>query len=172
MDSERFWLMIETARREAGGDDEAFLEHLYEALVELEPEEILDFRNALGTTLERANSHRLRAAAFVINAERSEDGFEQFRGWLVAQGREVFERALEEPESLAEHIPEDAEFEATMEELIDLPVYVYEEGTGQEVELPEVWRTGLLSEPEGEPLPDEDLGRLFPKLWERSRKRH
>lgn len=172
MDSERFWLLIDSARREAPSDDEAFLGKLYGALAELEPEEVLEFRDALATTLERANSFRLRGAAFVINAERSEDGFEQFRGWLVARGREAFERALEDPESLSELIPEDRDFAALLEELLYLPVYVYEEQTGKELALPESWQTGLLSEPEGEPLAQEELESLYPRLWRRSRGRH
>jgi hypothetical protein len=164
--------LIESARRDARNDDEAFLARLYTALAELEPEEVLGFRDALATTLERANSFLLRGAAFVINAERSEDGFEQFRGWLVARGREVFERALEDPESLAELVPESPEFEALMEELLYLPVYVYEEQTGKEIELPESWQTGLLSGPAGEPLDAVEHELVFPKLWERSRSRH
>ena len=172
MDAERFWLLIESARHDAPVDDEAFLSRLYAALAELEPEEVLEFRDALATTLERANSFLLRGAAFVINAERSEDGFEQFRGWLVGRGREVFESALEDPESLAELVPESPQFAALMEELLYLPVYVYEEQTGKEIELPESWQTGLVSEPAGEPLDEAELETLFPKLWERSRSRH
>lgn len=172
MDAQRFWLLVDTARRDAPGDDEAFLARLYRALAELEPEEVLEFRDALATTLERANSFRLRGAAFAINAERSEDGFEQFRGWLVGRGRDVFEQALEDPESLAEHVPEDPKFEALMEELLYLPVYVYEEQTGKEIELAESWQTGLLAEPAGEPVDPDEVEKIFPKLWARSQSRH
>jgi hypothetical protein len=44
----------------------------------------------------------LWAAAYLINGGCSDDGFEYFRGWLIAQGREVFERVVADPDALAE----------------------------------------------------------------------
>ncbi|MFC9245678.1 DUF4240 domain-containing protein [Streptomyces sp. NPDC057136] len=44
----------------------------------------------------------LWAAAYVINGGCSDDGFDYFRGWLIAQGREVFERTAADPDALAE----------------------------------------------------------------------
>ncbi|WP_342210876.1 LysR family transcriptional regulator [Streptomyces sp. DH-12] len=44
----------------------------------------------------------LWAAAYVINGGCSDDGFDYFRGWLIAQGREVFERAVARPGALAD----------------------------------------------------------------------
>ena len=44
----------------------------------------------------------LRAAASLILGGCSDDGFEYFRGWLIAQGREVFERSVADPDSLAD----------------------------------------------------------------------
>jgi hypothetical protein len=35
----------------------------------------------------------LWAAACLINGGYSDDGFEYFRGWLIVQGRDVFERS-------------------------------------------------------------------------------
>jgi hypothetical protein len=37
----------------------------------------------------------------VINGGASDDGFDYFRGWLIAQGRAVYEQALADPDSLA-----------------------------------------------------------------------
>lgn len=41
-------------------------------------------------------------AAYLINGGCSDDGFEYFRGWLLTQGREVFERAVALPDTLAD----------------------------------------------------------------------
>ncbi|VVE59175.1 hypothetical protein PAN31117_05280 [Pandoraea anapnoica] len=38
----------------------------------------------------------------MINGGCSDDGFDYFRGWLIAQGKRVFMLALAEPDSLAE----------------------------------------------------------------------
>ena len=45
---------------------------------------------------------RLWAAAYVINGGCSDDGFDYFRGWLIVQGRHVFEQAVVNPDALAD----------------------------------------------------------------------
>ncbi|MFF5497583.1 DUF4240 domain-containing protein [Streptomyces aquilus] len=37
-----------------------------------------------------------------MNGGCSDDGFDYFRGWPIAQGREDFERATADPDALAE----------------------------------------------------------------------
>jgi len=49
-----------------------------------------------------ANKIDLWGAAYLINGGCSDDGFDYFRGWLIAQGREVFERTVADPDALAE----------------------------------------------------------------------
>ena len=50
-------------------------------------------------------NEELWGAAVLINAGCSEDSFIDFRGWLMLQGKEVFYRALEDPDSLSEVVP-------------------------------------------------------------------
>ena len=51
-----------------------------------------------------ATSYRnsLWAAASLINGGCGDDGFEYFRGWLIVQGRELFEKSVADPDSLAD----------------------------------------------------------------------
>jgi Protein of unknown function (DUF4240) len=42
------------------------------------------------------------AAACLINGGCSDDGFDYLRGWRIVQGREVFERSMADPDSLAD----------------------------------------------------------------------
>jgi hypothetical protein len=44
----------------------------------------------------------LWGAAYQLNGGCSDDGFEYFRGWLLTQGREVFERVVADPDALAD----------------------------------------------------------------------
>lgn len=44
----------------------------------------------------------LWVAAYIANGGCSDDGFDYFRGWLIAQGREAFERVVADPDALAE----------------------------------------------------------------------
>jgi hypothetical protein len=49
----------------------------------------------------------LWAAAYVINGGASDDGFEYFLGWLMAQGRTRWEATLADPDSLADIVDAD-----------------------------------------------------------------
>src|SRR5262249_4867117 len=44
----------------------------------------------------------LWAAAYLVNGGCSDDGFEYFRGWLIMQGRAVYERVVADPDALAD----------------------------------------------------------------------
>ena len=94
--------MIEQARADVGGADaEVVAERAVEMLAALPPEQIAAAAQTLWDLM--ADSYRgdLWAAAYLINGGCSDDGFEYFRGWLITQGREVFERAVADPDSLA-----------------------------------------------------------------------
>jgi uncharacterized protein DUF4240 len=110
VDRDGFWELAEAARAEVDdtvADPDGVADSLRKALGELAPDEIAGF----GVELERllAESYRqdLWGAAYLINGGASDDGFDFFRGWLVAQGREVWEAALADPDSLADVVDED-----------------------------------------------------------------
>jgi hypothetical protein len=136
MTANEFWNIIETAHQQADGDQDTQMETLETTLEELEPAELLEFHNFFQeahTVSYRAN---LWGAGFLMNGGCSDDGFDYFRGWLIAQGRKVFEAALENPDSLADAIPQDAEadFEFENEDILNLAGRVWEAKTGLESE--------------------------------------
>jgi hypothetical protein len=47
----------------------------------------------------------LWAAAYRINGDCSDDGFDYFRDWLITQGRDMFEAAVADPDALADNSP-------------------------------------------------------------------
>lgn len=63
--------------------------------------EIIEAQRALWAPLAESYRSPLWAAAYLINGGCSDDGFDYFRGWLVLQGRAVFERVVVEPDELA-----------------------------------------------------------------------
>jgi hypothetical protein len=94
--------VIEQARTDVGGaDPEVVAERAVEMLAVLPPEQIAAAAQTLLDLM--ADSYRgdLWAAAYLINGGCSDGGVEYFRGWLITQGREVFERAVADPDSLA-----------------------------------------------------------------------
>lgn len=97
-------------------------------------------------------------AAYVINGGCSDDGFIDFRSWLIAQGKAVYDAALADPESLAGHITEGF---AAFEEIAYVPIEVFEAKHDED------WpgaNGGFPNTPEGARWEEDDLDRLFPKL--------
>lgn len=162
MDAKRFWDIIDTAKSAARGDADTFLEKLSAALTKLPPAEIVGFDAQLRARMSEAYAWPLWGAAYVMNGGCSDDGFEYWRCWLIAQGREVFENALKNPDSLASaklKFGEEGEFE--MEDLLYLAAEVHEEVA--EAELPAPAKRPA-AKPAGKRWDEEELDELFPKL--------
>ena len=104
MDSTELWDLVETARDEADdpGDADSVAETLVRTLADRDPEVIEAFDVALAGLVAESYLTELWAAAYLVNGGASDDGFDYFRGWLIAQGRDVFEAAVADPDSLAE----------------------------------------------------------------------
>lgn len=101
MDKNVFWKLIEDAR-DAAEDSGNVAEHVVKSLLRYSPEQIIHWHCILNCYQELSYKNKLWAAAYVINGGCSDDGFDYFRGWLIAAGRETFVRALEDPDSLAD----------------------------------------------------------------------
>ncbi|MFD9127647.1 DUF4240 domain-containing protein [Kitasatospora sp. NPDC059571] len=103
MDTQQYWDLIDEARRTAtdAADAGAVAERAAALLAARPRAEILGAQQAFWDLMADSYRAELWAAAYLVNGGCSDDGFEYFRGWLVLQGREVFERAVAEPDSLA-----------------------------------------------------------------------
>lgn len=140
MDAKAFWEVIDTAREEAGLDDNAFMSSLAHKLQVLPDEALIGFDHQLQQQMDRAYTSDLWGAAYVINGGCSDDGFAYFRGWLIAQGSQVFEMAVRNPETLAFHLElrKDEGLPHRDLELEDL-LYLGVEAMGErDLELPDV----------------------------------
>ena len=100
MNKEQFWNIIDTAR-ESGGSWTVMLEPLQDALAKLEPQEIAGWYNIFSEYHAIADQELILGAAIYINNGISDDGFIDFRSWLIAQGKEAYFNALLDPDSLA-----------------------------------------------------------------------
>lgn len=152
---DRFWGIIEAT---VTPDYDAQLESLGAALSKLSGDELIAFEADFRRASLAAYRWDLWGAAYVINGGCSDDGFIDFRSWLIAQGKDVYDRALSDPESLADHI---VEAFAEFEEFAYVPIEVFE--STQDADWP-VPATAFPSEPEGRRWEEDDLDRLFPKL--------
>ncbi|MFE0690038.1 DUF4240 domain-containing protein [Streptomyces xiamenensis] len=172
MDETDFWEIVDAAREGAEGDPVVTADLIVERLSDLDPESVTDFARHFEARFNRAYRWDLWGAAWVILDGASDDCFENFRCWLIAQGRHAFEGALHDPDALAELLPQDFDPEQDGEaEEVGYAAYdAYERLTG--VELPELGFEEPPEEPEGSPVDFEDSGVLataYPRLWARFR---
>ncbi|MFI9588474.1 DUF4240 domain-containing protein [Streptomyces sp. NPDC052236] len=169
MDETEFWEIINSTREAAEGDPEDHADLLVERLLQLDPDSVLDFARHFEARYNRAYTWDLWGAAAVLLGGASDDAFDYFRCWLIGQGREVFEGALHDPDSLAELLEEfDADVDGDGEELGYAADEAYEQLTG--VAAQELGIAPQTAEPLGTPFDfddDAELARRFPRLSER-----
>lgn len=102
--ADRFWELVEQGRAAAEDPSDAaeVAEQTSQVLAGLTVDEVAALSQPLHDLLAASYRVDLWGAAYQINGGCSDDGFEYFRGWLLAQGREVFEQAVADPDSLAD----------------------------------------------------------------------
>ncbi|ULR53554.1 DUF4240 domain-containing protein [Streptomyces deccanensis] len=101
MDDETFWDVIEGCRRATRDPDERS-EWLRGRLAGRPEAEILRFQTILDRVLAPSLTWDLWGAADRIMGWCSDDSFFYFRLWLVGLGRDGFDRAVRDPDSLAD----------------------------------------------------------------------
>ncbi|MFF3556725.1 DUF4240 domain-containing protein [Streptomyces tsukubensis] len=169
MDETEFWEIVDGTRDAAEGDPEDHADLLVERLLRLDPDSVLDFARHFEARYNRAYTWDLWGAAAVLLHGASDDAFDYFRCWLIGQGREVFEGAVHDPDSLAELLDDfDEDIDGDGEELGYAADEAYEQLTGAIA--PDLGLPPQPAEPLGTPFAfddDADLARRFPRLWER-----
>lgn len=102
MNKDTFWEFIEGAKEQCGRDMAFMARWLEGRLLGMQPEQVLKFYAVLSGYKEAANKYGLWTAAVLIKEDGcSDDRFIDFRTWLIAQGKEIYMAALENPDSLA-----------------------------------------------------------------------
>lgn len=162
MSLDEFWKLIDAASAAAEGEVELYGETLRRVLSPLPPEDLVAFDTLFTQRLSRAYRWDLWGAAYLINGGSSDDGFVYFRAWLIMQGRDVYERSLLDPDSLAVLCDEPGE-EADCEDVLYVAGELYEEKTGSEME-PCSGGHMETDEPVGARWEEEDLPNLLPRL--------
>jgi len=123
----------------------------------------VSFQSLLNAVMSRAYTWDLIAAACFLGCGQSDDGFEDFRAWLVAQGQETFEMVLADVTTLAD-LPFD---ESPTEEWYSEDLHLLPGEIGGEAEDPNWPYRRDPEKPLGVEisLTKDELRRRFPKLW-------
>ena len=177
MNELEFWQVIERSLLAADGNAEAQLEALENELESLTSEQVLGFQRMFDHLFRVSYRAELWGVAFIVNGGASDDGFDYFRGWLIAQGREVFQATLARPDSLADVIDDpDSDWGFEDQDILNLGRRTWCDLTG----LDEDAFAALAGEPE--PLPElgeflwgDQAGdidplkgkKMYPKLWKK-----
>lgn len=173
MNIDRFWQIIERTRGSL--DEETARNRLQSELRSLSADEILSFVRHYRLLHDAADIGDVWAAGVLLNhGHGSDDGFEYFRNWLIAQGRARYEGALKDPDSLA-----DATVEVTVggpsaewEGYAYIAPDVYENKTGRDV-YEVLAATGQYVVTRKEPTfdwstyTDKVMAKKLPRLWQR-----
>jgi len=131
MNEQGFWNIIENAGSPDSIDPDEQCEAISEALSSKRKEEIIEFHNIHQELLNKAYIWNLIEACYIIIHYVSDDVFEDFRNWIILNGRERFESSLKNPDYLASFIQVDDPVEEITGEAL---LYVCEEAFGGEVE--------------------------------------
>ena len=166
-----FWTLIERAKT-SSEDLESQVELLTEFLSQRSVDDIFEFRRIIDQQYVHSYSYELWGAAYLMNGGCTAEGFEHFRGWLIAKGRTVFQSALENPDNLAKYVQEDdddfGEYEA--EDMMYVAEKAFELKTGQAAEefndknprtpYPEISEDWDFEE-------EEEMQKRYPKLFKK-----
>jgi hypothetical protein len=166
MDDKTFWSIIDSAVSPNKSESDYDYEKLESQLRQMSPEDILGLGGAMERARNAAYNWKLWGAAYLINGGCSEDGFEYFLGWLIAQGSAVYRQALADPDSLADYIKNyRGSSPIEDEDLLGAPWTIFDEKTGSS----DGYDTGveLIPEPTGENWDfddDEQMKSRLPNL--------
>ncbi len=131
MDQRAFWKIIDEFVSEDKMDAPYFHAELAERLAEMPPKELIDFASTMRGELNAAFTWDLVGAASLITGGVTDEGFDAFCGWLMAQGSDVFRQAVNHPDSLADYLRNyDGDDLFEDDEIISAPMSAYEEKAG------------------------------------------
>jgi hypothetical protein len=154
MRTDDFWAVIARATADRPATPGEVAKRAVTELGARDPEEIVAWGRHFDKVMAASGTEDLWAAANVIHGGCSEEGFDAFRGWLIAHGREAVARTVRSPDSLA-----------------DVPVVRAAAETGAVFEAPEVLTIAAEAyrQVTGEELPEEDRPKTRPDvadLWD------
>ena len=159
LDRKRFWALIEKARRGEEG--------LSELLAPLSLDDLVAFGHCYRSLFNLAATTDVWGAAYLIEGGCSDDCFIDFRYWLIAQGRKVYEATVRNPDSLADVLDGDEIDDAGVYDCSD-DHWMERTGRTREEFQREVRRLGPLPrEPLGKHWnydDDDEVRRRFPRL--------
>ena len=164
MNREDFWQLVDNLVATTNGLCE-FQEKLHAHLKSLSADEIEDFARHYAQLQNDANTTGVLEAAYIIGCGASNDGFIDFRRWIVFQGKSHFESIVADPDYLGTYDPNSDPIEQWYCEYH--PMWANEEVGRDRLQHFEVATYPNASSDSDKP---ERLEMRYPKLWKRIQK--
>lgn len=139
MDRDQFWDLVEQSRRgfrseQPDGNMDRQFDTLRELLLALPPSEIQSFGDIRDACAIDAYTWNLWGAAALLNEGAcSDDGFADFRNWLISMGRKTYEDALADPDSIATSVIDASVEDFSFEAFSGVAAAAYHELTGNDM---------------------------------------
>ncbi|EDY22346.1 WGR domain protein [Chthoniobacter flavus Ellin428] len=167
MTKDKFWELIQRSLDGSSGEIDEQADVLESELMDLSPEEIVSFGEHVEACLQESYSNDLWGAAYIIAGGCSDDGFEYFRRWLVSRGREWFERAVKNPDDLADYPQNLSDSDIEFEEFAYIAPKAYEAKVGKPFPYGKTAPDTLTGEEweEEEEVFSKRWPKLFSKYW-------
>lgn len=159
-----FWTMFDSL----SDDKSEAVNELQARLQQLDPDVLEKFQLVFEYLHKKADFRDMWVAGSIIEGSLSDDGFTDFRTGLIAQGQDIYEAAINNPDNLADYIF-DTDYSKDIwisnESIAYVAVEVYEEKTNSEEDIRDVveslsesfWRRNIFP---------ETVNRVFTEQWD------
>ena len=164
MDEATFWRIVEDAGAPDQCSPDEQCEAISEALADLSREDLVAFENVRHQFVGRLYTWPMLKACFIVLSYVSDDVFEDFRHWIILNGKERYLSALENPNNLVNFIKVDDPLEEITGESLMFVVENSWEGDIEEIEE----RVVIPKAPDIDDdwPPKSELRREFPELFD------
>ena len=166
MVEQRFWDLIDKSALDET-DSTVATQKLTQLLKDGGDEMIFGFERWFQTMQYRLFNYDLWAVAYLMQGGCSDDGFTDFRTWVISKGKAFVEKALQDPASVAE-VPDPSDSEI-WEIYAYTPIYAFEALHGKDAKLP--WDEIMVDvdrhDVTGTPWDEDELEDRYPELWAR-----
>ncbi len=172
MNAGEFWELIDKSIEESRGDKQGKIAFIRSSLIKMEEQHIYDFEELLRRKLIECDDFKIVAAAKIIDGYVSDDSYLYFRCWLIGKGKESFNEALRNSDTIAFHIGD--EESCGFEELLYVATEAYSTKTGKEEDetFPRDVCIGKgldydfgAPPTKGDNWTEDELPMMFPNLW-------
>lgn len=131
LDETIYWNIVDSSVKNTKNQD-AQERFLVKEIEKLTPKQMIGFRLRTDKLLYDTYNSEMWCAGYIMNGGCSDDGFEYFRNWIIARGKETYYKAKENPDSLISEFVEGEEY-YDFESFWYVALTAFENKTGKEL---------------------------------------